>query len=76
MNIPKQNKKAAAKNEDWAIIPFDEAEDDRRWKQLISDTDELIAEAEQLESVYGVSLRENKISNLKTSETPPEDELF
>lgn len=71
-----KNKEAANETEDWAIIPFDEAEDDARWSKLIEDTDKLIAEAEEMEAVHGEILMENKLSDIKLVEEETEDELF
>lgn len=63
-------------NEDWAVLPFDEAEDDARWTRLIQETEELIKEAEELEAVHGEILMENKLSDLNLKEKLAEDELF
>jgi hypothetical protein len=71
-----KNKEAANENEDWAVLPFDEAEDDARWSKLIEETDELIKEAEEMEAVHGPLLMENKLSDLKTSESEAEDNPF
>lgn len=76
MNETGKNKEAANETEDWAIIPFDEAEDDERWEQLIEDTDKLITEVEEMEAVHGEILMENKLSDIKTTEEETEDELF
>ena len=76
MNETGKNKEAANETEDWAIIPFDEAEDDARWSKLIEDTDKLIAEAEEMEAVHGEILMENKLSDIKLVEEETEDELF
>ena len=76
MNETGKNKEAANETEDWAIIPFDEAEDDARWSKLIEDTDKLIAEVEEMESVHGEILMENKLSDIKLAEEETEDELF
>ncbi len=76
MSEPEKNKEAVGTTEDWAILPFDEEEDDARWSKLIEDTDKLIAEAEEMEAVQGDILTENKLSDLKTAEEETEDELF
>ena len=76
MNETGKNKEAANETEDWAIIPFDEAEDDARWSKLIEDTDKLIAEAEEMEAVHGEILMENNLSDIKLEEAEAEDELF
>jgi len=76
MTEHEKNKEAAGKTEDWAVIPFDEAEDDARWTHLIEETDDLIKEAEKMEADYGVVLTENKLSDLKTSDEQTEDAPF
>lgn len=76
MNETGKNKEAANETEDWAIIPFDEAEDEARWSKLIEDTDKLIAEVEDMEAVHGEILMENKLSDIKLVEEETEDELF
>ncbi|NJM54381.1 MAG: hypothetical protein HC846_13990 [Blastocatellia bacterium] len=59
-----KNKEAESKTEDWAIIPFDEAEDDARWSKLIEETDKLIEETRELEAVHGKILMENETLHL------------
>ena len=76
MTETKKNKEAAGKTEDWAIIPFDEAEDDARWSKLIEETDKLIADVEEMEAVHGEILMENKLSDIKTKEEVTEDDPF
>ncbi len=76
MNQTGKNKETVSETEDWAIIPFDEAEDDARWSKLIEDTDKLIAEVEEMETVHGKVLMENKLSDIKTAEEVMEEELF
>jgi hypothetical protein len=71
-----KNKEVANENEDWAVLPFDEAEDVARWAKLIEETNELIKEAEEMEAVHGPLLMENKLSDLKTSESEAEDNPF
>ena len=71
-----KNKEAVGKAEDWAIIPFDEAEDDARWEQLIEETDKLIEETEELETVHGKILMENKLSDIKVAEEETQDVPF
>ena len=76
MNNTQRKKQAADKNEDWAIIPFDEAEDDARWQQLIDETEELITEAQSLSTQYGVKLTPNRLSDLKVSKSADDETLF
>lgn len=74
MSENERNKEAAGDAEEWAIIPFDKAEDDARWSKLIEETDQLIAETRELEAVHGKILTENKLRDLKFREV--EDGLF
>lgn len=76
MNETGKNKEAANETEDWAIIPFDEAEDDARWEQLIEDTDKLIAETEEMEAVRGEILMENKLSEIQVEIKESDEQLF
>ena len=76
MNKTEKNKEAESKTEDWAIIPFDEAEDDARWKQLIEETEKLIEETEAIEAVHGKILMENKLSEIMFREEEVEDDPF
>ena len=76
MDEIEKNNETAGKTEDWAVLPFDETEDDARWTRLIEETDELIKEAEEMESVHGPLLMETKLSDLKTSESEADDNPF
>ncbi|HQU82386.1 MAG TPA: hypothetical protein PKY59_04635 [Pyrinomonadaceae bacterium] len=76
MTETKKNKEADNKTVDWAIIPFDEAEDEARWSQLIEDTDKLIVETEEMEAAHGEILMENKLSDMKIAEEEAEDAPF
>ncbi len=77
MTESEKKKQAASENVDWAVLPFDPAEDDERWARLIEETDELIKEAEAMEAACGPLLMENKLSDLKTSEkSEAEDDFF
>lgn len=75
MQIEKDNEIGEEAN-DWAVLPFDESEDEARWTKLIEETDELIADAEKAEAIYGELLTENKLSDIEHREKPDEDELF
>lgn len=74
--ITEKNKKVIKDTEDWAVLPFDEEEDQARWTRLIEETDELIEEAAQLESVHGKLLSENKLSEIQFTNEELEDEVF
>ncbi len=76
MTETEEKKEAVSNAQDWAIIPFDEAEDEARWTRLIEETDKLIEEAAELEAVHGELLTENKLSDIEFSEKQPDDELF
>ena len=72
----KKDKEFIEESNDWAILPFDEVEDDARWTRLIEETDELIKEAKEMEAVHGGLLTQNKLSDLKLKEKQPEDVPF
>lgn len=76
MTETEEKKEAVSNAQDWAIIPFDEAEDEARWTRLIEETDKLIEEAADLEAVHGELLTENKLSDIEFSEKQPDNELF
>lgn len=76
MTETEEKKEAGCNKEDWAIIPFDEAEDDARWSKLIEDTDKLIEETRDLEAVHGKILMENKLSEIAIREEEIEDDPF
>lgn len=76
MTETEKNKEADSSSEDWAIIPFDEAEDDARWSKLIEETDKLIEETRDLEAVHGKILMENKLSEIAIREEETEDDPF
>ena len=69
-------KTAAGITEDWAIIAFDEAEDDARWEQLIEETDRLIEETQALEAAHGKILMENKPRVIGIKKDEVEDAPF
>jgi len=63
-----KNKEADGSREDWAIIPFDEAEDNARWSKLIEETDKLIEETEEMETAHGKILMENKLCDITAAQ--------
>ncbi len=69
-------KSADAENEDWAVFPFDEAEDERRWDKLIEETHELIKKTESTEAIYGKIYLDEDLPPAQTIErrTQTEDE--
>lgn len=82
MSEIENTKKAADKDEDWAVLPFDEAEDDARWAKLSEEMDELIEKTESTEKLTGTILMEEDLSRFvsEKSQTEPdesaEEELF
>lgn len=76
MTENEKNKEAGDYVEDWAITPFDEAEDDARWSKLIEETDKLIEETQVLEAAHGRILMENKLSDIKVAEAQIQDAPF
>ncbi len=75
-------KKAAGKDEDWAILPFDETEDVVRWAKLSQEMDELIEKTESTEKLTGTILMEEDLSRFVSEKSQAEkdesaeDELF
>ena len=75
-------KKAADRDEDWAIILFDEAEDNARWAELSKEMDDLIEKTESTEKLTGIILMEEDLSRFASEkpqtdrDEPVEDELF
>lgn len=76
MSELKTKNRAADKEDDWAILPFDEAEDDARWKNLIEETDQLIKNVGEMEAVHGPLLTENRLSDPKNAEDQAEENPF
>ena len=83
-----ENKKTTESDdasEDWAILPFDGAEDDERWAKLSSEMDELEKEVDAHEAVHGKILMEEDFSRFPANEDiqplsdanePAEDDPF
>ncbi len=77
-----ENKKNTyVENEDWAIIPFDEAEDDARWATLSQEMDELLEKTISTEKLTGTILMEEDLSRFvsdkpQSENEEPDDELF
>lgn len=82
MSEIEKTKNTNLENEDWAIIPFDEAEDDARWAKLSGEMDELLEKTVSTEKLTGAILMEEDLSRF-VSEKPQtendeadDDELF
>ena len=82
MSETENTKKAADKDEDWAILPFDEAEDDARWAKLSQEIDALIEKTESTEKLTGPILMDEDLSRFVSEKSQAEkdesaeDELF
>lgn len=77
MNEPEKTKdEKEAAGEEWAILPFDEKQDEERWDKLISETNELAEKAAAIESVGGEMLTEESLpaSPPATNSAKTEDE--
>lgn len=68
MSETKKTNESGEESEDWAILPFDEAEDDARWAQLSAEMDELEKEVDAHEAVHGKILMEEDFSRFATGE--------
>lgn len=61
------------KDEDWAILPFNEAEDDDRWTKLSAEMNELEKKVIRHEAVHGTILMEEDFSALPAEEKAQSD---
>ncbi len=80
MTDTKKTNEPGDENEDWAVFPFDEAEDDARWVQLSAEMDELEKEVDAHEAVHGKILMEEDFIRFKTVDNARlithEEEIF
>lgn len=68
MTETKKTNEPGDENEDWAVLPFDEAEDDARWAQLSAEMEEFEKEVDAHEAVHGKILMEEDFSRFATGE--------
>ena len=68
MSETNKTNESGEENEDWAVLPFDEAEDDARWAQLSAELDELEKEVDAHEAVHGKILMDDDLSRFATGE--------
>lgn len=72
-----ENKKNAETiHEDWAILPFNEAEDDKRWTKLIRETEALKKDAARSEKNSGEISAIDLLNDFQMSTVNEDDELF
>lgn len=74
MTENEKTKEAVNKTEDWAVLPFDEAEDDARWAKLDLEMDELAEKVAAHEAVFGPISMEADMSILRGDESRPKTE--
>lgn len=73
MSEIENTKKAADKDEDWAILPFDESEDDARWAKLSQEMDTLIEKTESTEKLIGTILMEEDLGRFASAKSESEE---
>lgn len=81
MSEIEKTKRTDVENEDWAILPFDEAEDDARWAKLSSEMDELLEKTISTEKLTGTILMKEDLNRFAAPkseriEAEEEDQLF
>lgn len=81
MSENEKTKRTDVENEDWAVLPFDEAEDDARWARLSKEIDELLEKTISTEKLTGTILMKEDLSRFasaesETGEAAEENELF
>lgn len=77
MSENEEIKKAADEDEDWAVLPFDEAEDETRWAKLELELDELAENVARHEAVHGEILMKQNLTEVKSEDENEEtDEPF
>jgi hypothetical protein len=55
---------------DWAVLPFDEAEDDERWALLFEETERLDEDVAEFEADYGEKILMNEpLPEIQTGRT-------
>ena len=74
MSEIKKTKNTDVENEDWAVLPFDEAEDDARWAKLGGELDELLEKTISTEKLTGTILMENNLSRFVSEKSQIENE--
>jgi len=75
MTENKKIKEAGGKGEDWAVFPFDEAEDDERWSHLSSEMEKLAKNVADTEAEFGeVLLMEETLRDIPAEDNQKESE--
>lgn len=70
MSETENTKRVAETEDDWAIIPFNEAEDDARWAKLSEEMDDLIEKTESTEKLIGTIFMEEDLNPNPVNKAP------
>lgn len=76
MSETKRIKEAVSKDEDWAVLPFDKAEDNERWAKLSMELDELAENVASHEAVFGEILMKENLPTFKSEKEEETDDPF
>ncbi len=76
MSETKKINEAVGKDEDWAVLPFDEAEDNERWAKLANELDELAENVASHEAVFGEILMKENLPEIKSEKEEETDDPF
>jgi hypothetical protein len=68
MTETKNTHESGEENEDWAVLPFDEAEDDARWVQFSAEMEGFEREVDAHEAVHGKILMKEDFSRFAAGE--------
>ena len=68
MTETKKTNEPGDENEDWAVLPFDEAEDEKRWARLSAEMEEFEKEVDAHEAIHGKILMEEDFSRFPATE--------
>ena len=68
MSKTKKTNESGEGREDWAVLPFDEAEDEKRWARLSAEMDELGKEVDAYEAIHEKILMEEDFSRFQIGE--------
>jgi hypothetical protein len=74
MSEIEKTKNTNASDEDWAILPFDQEEDDARRAKLSGEMDELIEKTESTEKLTGTILMEEDLSRFVSEKSQTESD--
>jgi hypothetical protein len=76
MSGTKKINEAVGEEEDWAVLPFDEAEDEKRWEKIASELDELAVNVASHEAVFGEILMKENLPEITSEKEEKTDDPF